>query len=69
MAAASSKEDNKLYRVQKPQPPTNELHDVVLSFDTTGSMSMWIQELRSNLQTYVTNIFDKYKDVQIAVGY
>ena len=69
MATASSTNEDTLYRMPKPQPPSNVLHDVVLSFDTTGSMSVWIQELRSSLQTYVTNIFDRYEDVQIAVSY
>ena len=65
--ASHSNDDSTFYRLGRPPAPRKELHEVVLSFDTTGSMSRYLDELRADLKTYVTQIFDTYKNVTIRV--
>ena len=61
-------DDNTLHRLPKPAAPTTEYTDVVLCFDTTGSMKDWIAQLREDLCQLVTNIFKKYSNVMIGVS-
>ena len=65
--ASHSNDDSTFYWLGRPPAPRKELHEVVLSFDTTGSMSRYLDELRADLKTYVTQIFDTYKNVTIGV--
>ena len=65
--ASYSNDDSTFYRLERPPAPRKELHEVVLSFDTTGSMSRYLDELRADLKTHVTRIFDTYKNVNIGV--
>ena len=65
--ASSSKDESTFYRLGRPPAPIKESHQVVLSFDTTGSMSRYLDELRADLKTHVTRIFDTYKNVTMAV--
>ena len=62
-------DDYTLHRLPKPAALTTEYTDVVLCFDTTGSMADWILQLRIDLCQLVTNIFDKYSNVMIGVSF
>ena len=59
----------KMYRREQPQIVEDYIyHDVLLSFDTTGSMSQFIEQLREDLQKFIPGIFDRYDDVQVGVS-
>lgn len=66
---ASTRSHNKMYRLEKTEGTTKyQYHDVILSYDTTGSMSQFIAQLREDMQKFIPGIFEKYADVQVGVS-
>lgn len=57
-----------MYRLENSQEPSRSCHDVVYTFDTTGSMNKYIESVKKDLHNRIKEIFKKYEDVQVAVS-
>ena len=69
---ATASQNLKMYRLQVPdrkESADTTPHDVILSFDTTTLMCQFIQQLRDDLQEFITAILARYPETRIAVGH
>ena len=67
---AGDEDKVKIYRTKQEKKKYGKNHpmDVVICFDTTGSMSRFLVEVREDIAKTMRKIFSEMKNVKVAVS-